>query len=227
MQRISLVIGLLAGCAPAHARFLSVDPVPANPHAGAHFNRFHYAANNPFRYTDPDGREIRATWTGQQQQIESTINAQATQVFRFGDDNRLRAVGPAAPGHVGSARYTDGLLAGIAAQRVIEIAVVRLYIDARGHYYDVDAFGGGLTGETGSGDLRILVSGNPFRTTDADGRAIIDSPADILRHELIGHAIPVALGVANGNAIDNDNATRRELGRPLLPRDPSHREDQR
>ncbi|MCC8361806.1 RHS repeat protein [Lysobacter sp. A6] len=37
-------------------RFLSVDPVTARP-IGDNFNRYWYANNNPYRFTDPDGRE--------------------------------------------------------------------------------------------------------------------------------------------------------------------------
>lgn len=39
--------------------FLSVDPVTADPNTGAHFNRYNYANNNPYRFTDPDGRTPR------------------------------------------------------------------------------------------------------------------------------------------------------------------------
>jgi RHS repeat-associated protein len=39
---------------PESGTFLSADPVEANPGAG--FNRHAYAANNPYRFTDPDGR---------------------------------------------------------------------------------------------------------------------------------------------------------------------------
>ncbi len=38
--------------------FLSVDPVVADPSSGWNFNRFNYAANNPYKYRDPDGRVI-------------------------------------------------------------------------------------------------------------------------------------------------------------------------
>jgi RHS repeat-associated protein len=41
-------------------RFLSVDPVTADANTGAMFNRYKYAANNPFRFVDPDGRQEMA-----------------------------------------------------------------------------------------------------------------------------------------------------------------------
>ena len=40
-------------------RFLSVDPVTANSANGSNFNRYKYAENNPYRFTDPDGRQSR------------------------------------------------------------------------------------------------------------------------------------------------------------------------
>jgi RHS repeat-associated protein len=38
-------------------RFLSIDPMPADGGAGGNFNRYKYAANNPYSYKDPDGRQ--------------------------------------------------------------------------------------------------------------------------------------------------------------------------
>lgn len=46
---------------PAIGRFLSVDPVKANPNTGAMFNRYVYANNNPYRFKDPDGRKCTTT----------------------------------------------------------------------------------------------------------------------------------------------------------------------
>ena len=41
---------------PAIGRFLSVDPVTALQGGPQHFNRYDYAYNNPYKFTDPDGR---------------------------------------------------------------------------------------------------------------------------------------------------------------------------
>ncbi|WP_234349362.1 RHS repeat-associated core domain-containing protein, partial [Xanthomonas citri] len=40
-------------------RFLSVDPVAADSVFSANFNRYWYANNNPYRFTDPDGRDVK------------------------------------------------------------------------------------------------------------------------------------------------------------------------
>ncbi|GEM_PF-567915 len=41
---------------PSLAVFLSVDPVSVDMESGALFNRYMYAADNPYTFTDPDGR---------------------------------------------------------------------------------------------------------------------------------------------------------------------------
>jgi RHS repeat-associated protein len=44
---------------PEAGRFLSADPVQTDD-KGGNFNRYWYANDNPYRYTDPDGRESGA-----------------------------------------------------------------------------------------------------------------------------------------------------------------------
>lgn len=41
---------------PSIGRFLSIDPLDANPESPKTFNRYAYANNNPYKYVDPDGR---------------------------------------------------------------------------------------------------------------------------------------------------------------------------
>jgi len=61
---------------PAIGRFLSVDPMPSDMKSGWNFNRYNYAANNPYRFTDPDGREIRIIGSEEfVKRIESQIAA--------------------------------------------------------------------------------------------------------------------------------------------------------
>ncbi|MFC4932715.1 RHS repeat-associated core domain-containing protein [Massilia sp. GCM10023247] len=43
-------------------RFLSIDPVTTDANTGSSFNRYNYAANNPYKYIDPDGRAIETPW---------------------------------------------------------------------------------------------------------------------------------------------------------------------
>ena len=45
---------------PAIGRFLSADPVQADANTGANLNRYAYAKDNPYRFTDPDGRFVCA-----------------------------------------------------------------------------------------------------------------------------------------------------------------------
>ncbi|PRH81414.1 hypothetical protein C6N40_12900 [Arenimonas caeni] len=41
---------------PAIGRFLSADPMASDMQNGWNFNRYNYAANNPYKNVDPDGR---------------------------------------------------------------------------------------------------------------------------------------------------------------------------
>lgn len=49
---------------PLVARFVSTDPIPADPNSGAIFNNYWYANNNPYRFIDPDGRSSESRVCG-------------------------------------------------------------------------------------------------------------------------------------------------------------------
>lgn len=44
---------------PVIGRFLSVDPIESDATTAWNFNRYNYAANNPYKFTDPDGRVVQ------------------------------------------------------------------------------------------------------------------------------------------------------------------------
>lgn len=56
MVAATLLLTLSALSGLATAKFLSADPVKTNPNTGANFNRYTYGNNNPYLFTDPDGR---------------------------------------------------------------------------------------------------------------------------------------------------------------------------
>ncbi|MDC0435397.1 RHS repeat-associated core domain-containing protein [bacterium] len=47
---------------PSIGRFLSIDPVDANPNEPMTFNRYAYANNNPYSYVDPNGELPVLVW---------------------------------------------------------------------------------------------------------------------------------------------------------------------
>lgn len=77
---------------PTLGRFLSVDPMAADTVSGWNFNRYNYAANNPYKFTDPDGRAI-----------DTAVDA----VFIIYDAGRF--LGAAAATAVGAATGNDAL----------------------------------------------------------------------------------------------------------------------
>jgi hypothetical protein len=86
---------------PQIGRFLSVDSVGVNPTTGANFNRYWYANDNPYRYTDPDGRETGSAF--------SAINAWTTQPYLVGGTS----TGQMLSGVAGAVQQLDNSLAGL------------------------------------------------------------------------------------------------------------------
>lgn len=78
-----LALSCVATSGPAVARFVSVDPVQANPNNGANFNRYSYANNNPYKFTDPDGRDGVAFYANPQYQMAQPSAEAVGQVMDF------------------------------------------------------------------------------------------------------------------------------------------------
>ncbi|MGH8051011.1 MAG: RHS repeat-associated core domain-containing protein, partial [Arenimonas sp.] len=71
---------------PVIGRFLSVDPVETDPNTGASFNRYAYANNNPYRFTDPDGRISKELENRKYIELDKKLVARIDQFKRGGED---------------------------------------------------------------------------------------------------------------------------------------------
>lgn len=200
---------------PSVGRFLSTDPVTAYEKPTINFNRYVYALNNPYRFTDPDGREIKSINSANNQKVEGYINSQAAGEFKFNESNTLERVGDGRG--TGSQTYNDSLVQGIASDKTMLIA-----IQATVGGVNVADHGNGLTGQVGD-KIAVVINDQPLNTVSASGTPLIDSPATILTHEIAGHAVPQMTGQPNANAVGIDNQIRSELGTPQIPTDPTHK----
>lgn len=73
---------------PTVGRFLSVDPVTALSSPVGMFNRYKYAANNPYRFVDPDGRMIMGI--GEREQSSCQVDPACANALSAGDESRTR-----------------------------------------------------------------------------------------------------------------------------------------
>src|SRR5690606_12161285 len=200
---------------PAIGRFLSVDPMASDMRNGWNFNRYNYAANNPYRFTDPDGRTVEIV--NDEKRVVADIDVVAkwdVAVNRGGLEMTNDSPG-------GPAYYQQRLTEAIAAEIPIRVQVNTTYVDGQGISRSTDDAGGGVTvpryvdGKLSGVD--VIYSGNANAKVGAP-------PEQILAHEFVAHAIPLVVGSDTGSGIDNENKVNGEVGRPLRPRDPGHKE---
>lgn len=67
---------------PSIGRFLSVDPVTALSNPITMFNRYKYANNNPYRFTDPDGRTCQTADGKTNCVVDSYIDKKGNEIKR-------------------------------------------------------------------------------------------------------------------------------------------------
>ena len=92
---------------PMIGRFLSNDPVQAHPNTGASFNRYWYANNNPYKFTDPDGRQSYGYGTNQPAQILD-CNQTSSCVSLEEADERVRQDARQVVGFIGTTALIGG-----------------------------------------------------------------------------------------------------------------------
>ncbi|WP_242163621.1 hypothetical protein [Lysobacter sp. M15] len=220
-----LAAGLCVLAFDVSARFVSTDPVQPKPNTGENFNRYYYANNSPYKFTDPDGREIRAVNPRDQARIEKMVNSVAVGVYKFDKGGSLQQVQSAGDTSRFSQHYSDRLNQAISSDKTINVQIADTYENAfTGENIQVQ---GGLTQALGNGlsDQNVVVTGQSY-TGDmqtSTGAPLTQTPGTILMHEMVGHAIPGAVGSETGNAVSNENNVRIQLpDADLRMRDESH-----
>jgi len=212
---------------PAVGRFLSIDPVVPSAGNGFNFNRYVYGNNNPIINTDPTGKIVHLV--NQERAIVKLINSRAVGTFSSDKGGNLKLANPKGDSSKYSSTYSSELKSAIASKDIISVSISGTFTnpaDGSTHSVDAEAGGGVTIGAHTGGNQTVVISGNSNTSlNDTSGGTLRDAPADILSHELGGHAIPHVIGPQSGNAVQDENKIRSEIpGSGQRALEPSHQE---
>ena len=188
----TFIIGLLCISNPASARFLSNDPVSAQTHIQQGnvqgFNRYTYVNNNPYKFTDPDGRKLQYVGDSQQQA-------------------RLKAI-------VSNVSAANGLLK--ARINELEASKYTHIIDkteAGELPYNIPM---GAEGRQGVGSVTGIPTGENLVVPPEYQENFTSSVEAVAAHEIGGHAWEVNRGIADDNigqsGLKRTEENAREVG---------------
>jgi uncharacterized protein RhaS with RHS repeats len=91
---------------PMIGRFYSNDPIGIRDvHS---FNRYAYAANNPYKYVDPDGMYFRVRNESDRDKVLGWVNENSSDEYKFTDKGYLEKVSEGGNGN-GSKTFTNAL----------------------------------------------------------------------------------------------------------------------
>ena len=161
---------------PIIGRFYSNDPVDAVSHLGnaegiKGFNRYSYAVNNPYKYTDPSGNEILPVGNAQQ---KAAINKSLT---------KIEQSNPKSAARIKTLRNSKN------------VHIVRFPRSGENPVNKTLPIKANESNGIGTGSETVVDVTKSLTTTNTDGSPVVNSGEAILAHELLGHGLDKDQGV--------------------------------
>lgn len=184
-----------------------------------------YCRNNPMKFVDEKGEKIKVPVIGQRKAIVGYINQYTSKKFTVSPDGFLSLNKKSGPNKGKSQTYTTRLIDAINADNTINIYISDTYETENGKKQISDK-GEGTTSRKDRHNIDVRISGKEHNVINEKGKIMKQSAADILMHELVGHAIPriAPSRIDTGNAIKNENIIRKELNVEERKEDEDHKQ---
>ena len=182
-----------------------------------------YCRNNPMKFIDKKGEKIKVPYIGQRETIVGYINQYTSNEFIVSPDGFLSLNKMSEPNKDKSQTYANRLIDAINADNTINIYIFDTYETEYGTKQISDK-GEGVTIRKDDYNIDVRITGKEHNVINEKGEIMKQSAADILMHELVGHAIPriAPSRIDTGNAKKNENIIRKELNVEEREEDEAH-----